>query len=92
MKSLFIGLFLMTSLLTIPQKAFSWGDMGHEVVGEVAEQNLSADGRAFVRGILGVEPLAVAATWPDHVRDDKRFGHKDYQNPDDLIYPVPAAW
>jgi len=53
--------------------AWSWGDLGHSAVGEIAERNLTEKGKALVKSILGVEPLAVAATWPDHVRDDKRF-------------------
>lgn len=57
--------------------ANAWSDLGHQIVGELAEQNLTPRAKNFVRGILGIEPLAVAATWPDHVRDDKRFGGKD---------------
>ena len=58
-------------------KAWAWADLGHQVVGEIAERNLSPRGKNFVRSILGIEPLALAATWPDHVRDDGRFGSKD---------------
>lgn len=56
---------------------FAWGDMGHSIVGAVAEENILPSTKAYIRGILGVEPLAVAATWPDHVRDDQRFGAHD---------------
>jgi hypothetical protein len=66
----------MGLVLTAPQ-AFGWSDMGHSIVGEIAEQNIRPQTKDFVRGVLGIEPLAVAATWPDHVRDDGRFGHKD---------------
>jgi hypothetical protein len=57
--------------------AFAWGDLGHSIVGGVAEQTIEPGTRDFIRGILGVEPLAVAAVFPDHVRDDARFGHKE---------------
>jgi hypothetical protein len=57
-------------------RAYGWGDLGHEVVGAIAEGALKPATHNFVRGILGVEPLAVAATWPDHARGDSRFGQK----------------
>jgi hypothetical protein len=57
--------------------AFAWSDMGHEIVGGVAEQMINPPTQDFVRGILGVEPLSVAAVFPDHVRDDLRFGHRE---------------
>ncbi len=63
-------------ILSFLQMSFAWTDLGHEVVGEIAEQNLSPTAKNFVRGVLGIEPLAVAATWPDHVRLDSRF--KDF--------------
>ncbi len=53
--------------------AWSWGDLGHSAVGEIAERNLTPKAKTFVQSIIGIEPLAIAATWPDHVRDDKRF-------------------
>lgn len=62
----------------MPNKAHAWGDLGHEIVGEIAERVLDAKGKNVVRGILGIEPLAVAATWPDKVRsDNNRFAHDE---------------
>jgi hypothetical protein len=53
--------------------AWSWGDIGHETTAEIAERQLTPKAKAFVRSILGVEPLAVSATFPDKVRSDHRF-------------------
>lgn len=64
-----------TFLTALP--AVAWGDLGHEIVGGVAEQMIEPQTKDFVRGIMGIEPLAVSAIFPDHVRDDDRFGHKD---------------
>ena len=68
---------LFAALLLASPKAFCWADLGHSIVGAVAEENIKPTTRDFVRGVLGVEPLATAAIWPDHVRDDERFAHKD---------------
>lgn len=65
--------FLLILAMFITQNLWAWGDMGHSIVGEIAERNLTKKAKAFVQSILGVEPLAVAATWPDRVRDDNRF-------------------
>ena len=69
-----LGLFT----LSLQSRAYAWGDLGHEVVGDIAEQLIEPQTKSYVRGILGVEPFVAAATWPDHVRDDDRFGHTDY--------------
>ncbi len=69
--------FIMTA--SASTQAFGWADLGHQVIGEVAEQNLSQKGKDFIRGVLGIEALAVASTFPDHSRSDERFGH---YNPD----------
>src|SRR5690606_5825151 len=54
---------------------WAWGDLGHETTGEIAEQIIAKDAKTknAVQAILGVEPLAKAAIFPDHVRDDGRF-------------------
>ncbi len=51
----------------------AWGDLGHEIVGAVAEIKACPATLEFIRGIIGIEPLAVAAKWPDQVRNDSRF-------------------
>jgi hypothetical protein len=57
--------------------ALAWGDLGHQIVGNIAEQRIAPQTKDFVRAILGIEPMAVAANWPDHVRNDDRFSNKD---------------
>lgn len=65
---------LFFALIVSPVLAFGWADMGHKMVGAIAEETMSKDAKDLVRGILGIEPLAVSSIWPDHVRDDSRFG------------------
>lgn len=53
--------------------AFGWGDIGHQTVAEIASRNISPHTQQMIESILGPEPLAAAAIWPDIVRSDKRF-------------------
>lgn len=53
--------------------AYPWGDLGHSTVGYIADYKLSKRARNLVYQILGPEPLAVAAVFPDHVRSDNRY-------------------
>jgi hypothetical protein len=64
-------LFLLGMSLT--SQVYAWGDLGHSTVGYLAEKNLTPEGQAFVYSVLGGEPLALSAIWPDHVRDDARY-------------------
>lgn len=64
---------LLTLAAVAPGVAFGWDDMGHEVVGEIAERHLTPKGKAWVYEVLGGEPLAIAAIFPDKVRDDVRY-------------------
>ncbi len=61
-------------LITSSNNAFSWGDIGHSAVAEIAEKNLTPKARDLVFSIIGLEPMPTAATFPDSVRSDSRFG------------------
>ncbi len=50
--------------------------MGHQIVANIAEQTVNSKTKDFIRGVLGVEPMANAAVWPDLVRDDSRFAKR----------------
>lgn len=60
-------------LATFALPLFAWSDLGHGVVGAIAEKSLSARAKTVVHSLLSEEPLALAATWPDLVRNDSRF-------------------
>ena len=55
---------------TLSTAAFGWGDLGHSSVGYIAEKNLTPEGQKFMNSIMGGEPMALSAVWPDHVRDE----------------------
>jgi hypothetical protein len=69
-----LALVLAATVLT-SQTAFGWGDVGHETTAEIAEILLKSDPATLqqLQNILGVEPMPLAATWPDKVRGDSRF-------------------
>lgn len=67
---------ILISSLFVSQNVFAWGDMGHQIVANVAEQTINSKTKDFIRGVLGVEPMANAAIWPDLVRDDHRFAKR----------------
>ena len=59
--------------------AYSWGEIGHQAVGEIAERFLNPETKNAINNILGPEKLAMAATWPDSIKDDPDFnGLKSY--------------
>ena len=60
--------------LATPSAAFAWGQTGHRVIGEIAQENISGKTRAEIELILGEEDLAEASTWADEERS----------NPDDF--------
>ncbi|MCB0350273.1 MAG: S1/P1 nuclease [Bdellovibrionales bacterium] len=61
--------------LFISINSFGWAELGHQVTAEIAEQILSQDAKTMsaIRSIVGLEPLAIGAAWPDIVKSDARF-------------------
>jgi hypothetical protein len=53
--------------------AYSWGAMGHQTTGEIAERFLSAKAKQGILDLLGPEKLALTSTWADSVRDDPDY-------------------
>jgi hypothetical protein len=60
-------------LIVLPLKVFAWGDIGHSAIGAIAEQHLTERARNWLMGVMGAEPLAISAVYPDQVRSDDRF-------------------
>jgi hypothetical protein len=53
--------------------AFSWGMIGHRVVGEIASRHLTKSASKEVKNLLGNESLAMSSNWPDFIRSDKSW-------------------
>lgn len=68
------------SLLTIAlffsfNSLFAWGQTGHRVIGQIAENHLSKKAKKNIEKILGSESLAIVSIWMDEVRSDDYYDH-----------------
>lgn len=61
-------LVIIASLLLGLNPAFGWGQNGHRITAEIAQQNLSPQTAEVIKSLIGYESLAELATWPDDIR------------------------
>lgn len=54
-----------------------WSKTGHRAIGEVAEQHLSRKAKKAIREILKGESLAMASTYADEIKADRRYSEFD---------------
>lgn len=74
----FTTLTLLTALLlTLQLPAFGWGQIGHRVIGQIAEWHLNKRAAKNIHQILGPHSLAIVSTWMDEIRSDSTY---DYTN------------
>jgi hypothetical protein len=59
----------------ICQQAFSWGVLGHRIIGEIAQQHLSKKAKKELRKLIGEETLAMWSNWPDFIKSDSTWNH-----------------
>ena len=68
-----LGLLILSGLAA-PDRGEAWDDVAHQVICEIAFQDLTPPARAEVQRLLGTEPdptlrrFATACTWADHPR------------------------
>lgn len=67
-------LLVLTLLLSTPD-AFGWGQIGHRVVGHIAQQHLTPEAQERLDALLGGESLAQASTWMDEIRSDDDYDY-----------------
>ena len=70
MSRLAAALFVVLALL-LPQTAFAWNATGHQIVGSIADQLLTANAARQVKNVLGVS-LREAGPWLDCVKSVRR--------------------
>lgn len=63
-----IAMSLAATAACLPSPAAAWGQTGHRVIGELADERISGKTRAEIATILGAEDLAEASTWADEER------------------------
>lgn len=69
---------LFALLIYVPIQTMAWGQLGHRIVGQIAESHLNPKAKMAVKNILGNETLAMCANWADFVKSDKAY---DYLSP-----------
>ena len=57
----------------LPCYSFSWGVLGHRIVGEIAESYLTPKAKDEIRKILGNETMAIASNWADFIKSDSTY-------------------
>jgi hypothetical protein len=64
---------LFGSFFLLPVISFSWGLLGHRIVGQIAESYLTSKARIEVQKILGKESIAMVSTWADFIKSDSDY-------------------
>lgn len=62
--------------IAAPVRALAWGELGHEIIAQIADDILTAQAPQTLRaiaGTVGVEPLYLSSTWPDQVRSSEMY-------------------
>ncbi|MFP4208980.1 MAG: S1/P1 nuclease [Wenzhouxiangella sp.] len=86
------ALAVLLPTLLLPGPALAWSRFAHEVVGELAEADLSPPARMAVQDLLEGESLAAVGSWADQVRPDRaETAPLHYVNgPLDVLVPLQA--
>jgi len=69
-------LFVFVLVLSV-QQASAWGQLGHYLIGYMAEQQLKNSTRKKIEKVLYPMSIGRSGTWMDEIRSDKSF---DYAN------------
>jgi len=63
-----VGLFIY-----LPLASMAWGQLGHRIVGEIAESYLTPKAKLAIQKILGTESMAIASNWADFIKADTAY-------------------
>ena len=66
-------LVLLFFLFSMPFYSFSWGVLGHRIIGEIAETYLTPKAKNEIQKILGNETIALASNWADFIKSDSTY-------------------
>ena len=61
--------------LSLSPSAFAFGQLGHRIVGDLAQQHLSDNAKQQIDQLTNGESLAQMSTWADEIRSDKNWDH-----------------
>ncbi|MFZ4715571.1 MAG: S1/P1 nuclease [Bacteriovoracaceae bacterium] len=64
---------VFAAFLLLTTNAFAWGPIGHKIVGQIAEDNLTPKALTAVKNLLQTQTMAAVATWADTIRSTKEW-------------------
>lgn len=64
---------IILSSLTFYSNTIDWGQTGHRVVGEIAEDHLSRKAKRKIKELLNGHSLAFVSTFGDEIKSDSRY-------------------
>ncbi len=67
--------FFAIFMVLFIQKAWAWGPMGHMVVAQIAENNLSVNAKKSIDKILLGHSLADVSNWADSIKSKPEWAH-----------------
>lgn len=71
----FKKILLFSLFIYLPIQSMAWGQIGHRVVGQIAEGYLNPKTKLVIKAILGNETLAMSANWADFVKSDNKYNY-----------------
>lgn len=71
--SIISRLLVIVCFCYLPVQSMAWGQLGHRVVGEIAESYLTASTRKKIKKLMGNETLAMGSTWADFIKSDTSY-------------------
>ena len=68
-------ILFFSSFFFLPFYSFSWGVLGHRIVGQIAESYLTPKAKIEVQKILGTESIAMVSNWADFIKSDSAYSY-----------------
>lgn len=69
-KKSILPIFLILIGIGLKNNTYAWGVTGHRVVAEIAQRHLDRKAKKEIKKLIGTEPLAYWANWPDFIKSD----------------------
>lgn len=70
-------IIIATALFLGINEISAWGNTGHRIVAEIAENHLNGKAKRKLKKLIGKQKLAYWANWPDNVRNHHEWKHTD---------------
>ena len=65
-----LPLVIAALVMSTPSAALAWGQNGHRIIGQLAQDNIDGRSRAAIEQIIGEEDLATLSTFADEERSN----------------------